>query len=214
MQGHKPHRFGRAHGDFTGRRSHFYDVLARLVLRPVYRRIAADLAGTVPDDADVLDIGTGPGVLVLELARRRPDVKVTATDLSADMVERAERNLREVGERATARVADATDLPFEDGSFDLVVTSFSMHHWAEPEAAVPELARVLRPGGRLAVYDFRDAPFDRLTGAAGERGLFGGGTGERTLFDTGLFFKRRCERLVLSAQPSPSPSGEWRSRNA
>src|SRR5437763_49815 len=82
----------------------------------------------------------------------RPVLSLTGVDLSADMVTAAERNL---GDRATVRVGSATELPFPDRSFDLVVSSISMHHWDRPEAAVPELARVLRPGGRLRIYDFR-----------------------------------------------------------
>ena len=136
-------------GLFEGRSSRIYDVVARRVLRGMYRRLAADVAEVAPEGGAVLDIGTGPGVLLVELAARRPDLRLTGVDLSADMIAAAKRNLEPFGDRASARVGDVTSLPFPDRSFDLIVSSLSLHHWDDPEAAVPELARVLRPGGRL-----------------------------------------------------------------
>lgn len=193
-----PHVHGNRPAMFEGRGSRVYDFLARRPLRGLYRRIADDLVETVPPDADVLDVGTGPGVLLVELAERRPDVRVTGIDLSADMIAAARRNLRGFGERATARVADVTALPFGDDAFDVVVTSFSMHHWDRPADAVPELARVLRPGGRLYVYDLGFAPFDVLTDTATARGLFGGPV-RRARIRTGVPLLRRCERLTMTA---------------
>ena len=134
---------------FEGRSSRVYDFAARRLLRRLYRRLAADIAATAPPDSKILDVGTGPGVLLVELAKRRTDLHLTGIDLSADMIVAATRNLDRFGFRTTAQVGDVTNLPFPDGSFDLVVSSLSLHHWDEPEAAVPELARVLRPGGRL-----------------------------------------------------------------
>jgi ubiquinone/menaquinone biosynthesis C-methylase UbiE len=46
-------------------------------------------------------------------------------------------------------------LPFPKGSFDLVISTLSMHHWADPKAGLTEIARLLRPGGRALVWDFR-----------------------------------------------------------
>lgn len=196
-------RSGRAHrhrnvpGAFQGRSSKLYDFVARRLMRGVYRRFAADLAGATPEQAAVLDVGTGPGVLLVELARRRPDLRLTGVDLSADMVAAAERNLRGLGDRASARVADVTELPFPDQSFDLIVSSLSLHHWDHPETAARELARVLRPGGRLRIYDFRFAPFDELAAAAADQERFAGRTPERTPIRTGVPLLPRCVRFVL-----------------
>jgi len=182
---------------FEGRSSRVYDFAARRLLRRLYRRLAADIAATAPPDSKILDVGTGPGVLLVELAKRRTDLHLTGIDLSADMIVAATRNLDRFGFRTTAQVGDVTNLPFPDGSFDLVVSSLSLHHWDEPEAAVPELARVLRPGGRVQIYDFPIAPFDTLANTARDRSLLITEPPARTPIRTGLPFLR-CERYVLT----------------
>jgi ubiquinone/menaquinone biosynthesis C-methylase UbiE len=187
---------------FEGRSSRIYDVVARRVLRRIYRRLADDIAAFAPADAALLDIGTGPGVLLVELARRRSDLRLCGVDLSSDMVAAAGRNLEPFGTRASVRVADVTDLPFDDRSFDVIVSSLSLHHWDDPDAAVPELARVLRPGGRLCVYDLRFAPFDRLAAAARAKSLFAAHPPERTVLRAGVPLFPRFVRFVMSSQSS------------
>lgn len=173
------------HEPFHGRSSRLYDFGARTVLRRVYKRLARDIAPGAPRGAAVLDVGTGPGVLLVELARLRPDLTLTGVDLSPDMIAAAQRNLAPFGDRAGARVGDVTALPFPDKSFDLVVSSLSLHHWEAPEAAAPELMRVLRPGGRVSIYDFPFAPFEKL-----------GPSRQRSRVRTGIPFVR-CEKVEL-----------------
>jgi ubiquinone/menaquinone biosynthesis C-methylase UbiE len=177
-------------GVFSGRRSRFYDVVARRVVRPVYRRIAVDVAAVAPEGASVLDAGTGPGVLLVELAKRRPDLRLTGVDLSADMVTAARRNVVPFGDRVAVEEADVTRLPFPDASFDVIVSSISVHHWDDVAAGAAELARVLRPGGRVHIYDFPFAPLAELEGSVL--------SGQRTRFRTGVPFLRYV-RLVLTA---------------
>ena len=154
------------------------------------------VAEAAPDGGAVLDVGTGPGVLLVELAARRPDLRLTGVDLSADMIAAATRNLEPFRERASARVGDVTTLPFPDRSFDLIVSSLSLHHWDHPEAAVPELARILRPGGRVYIYDFPFAPFDKLADAARTRSVLNAHPPERTPIRTGVLFLP-CVRYVV-----------------
>jgi ubiquinone/menaquinone biosynthesis C-methylase UbiE len=166
---------GRGH-DVTidGWGSRLYDRLARWLFGGFYRRIAADVGAVAPAGGTVLDVGTGPGLLLVELAAVRPDLRITGIDLSADMVTLAQRNVRRTGHdsRVDVRQADVAALPFPDATFDLVVSSLSMHHWGSVAPAVTELGRVLRAGGTLWIYDLQTLPDDALTAAVSD--VFGG----------------------------------------
>lgn len=164
-----------------------YDRTAWL-LRPLYRRITADIATGTPYGARVLDLGTGPGHLLVALGRRRPDLELTGVDVSAAMIDVANRRIAGLGGRVRAVTGDVAALPFPDQSFDLVVTSFSLHHWPDVPAAAAEIARVLRPDGHVGVYDFRRAPFDDLARALTARPALAGRAVHRGRMPGGLPF--------------------------
>jgi SAM-dependent methyltransferase len=130
---------------------------------------AATLAETVRSfvqprgDERAIDAGTGAGALAFALA---PLVREVVG------VDRVPELLALARERAPANVelveADATQLPFEDGSFDLAGTLRTLHHAARPEVIVAELARVTRAGGHVLVVD-QLAPLDPLEALALDR---------------------------------------------
>jgi SAM-dependent methyltransferase len=135
-----------------------YDTLSRLLLARFYGRIAADVAAVAPDGARVLEVGCGPGHLSIRLARQH-GLEVTGLDLDPAMISRARANADRLGDgdecRRSFLVGDVATLAFPDRSFDLVVSTLSMHHWADPTAGLAEIGRVLRPGARALVWDFR-----------------------------------------------------------
>lgn len=135
-----------------------YDALSRLVFGSLFGRIAADVAAVAPDGARALEVGCGPGHLSILLARQH-GLDVTGLDLDPAMIERARANADRRGNgndrRPSFLVGDVASLAFPDGSFDLVVSTLSMHHWADPPAGLAEIGRVLRPGGRALVWDLR-----------------------------------------------------------
>jgi ubiquinone/menaquinone biosynthesis C-methylase UbiE len=134
------------------------------VMRDEYRRIAQKAASEV-QAGQALEIGPGPGFISLELAKLLPEMDVTGLDLSQTMVEMAEKNAREYGlsERVQFKKGDAAEMPFADGSFDLIVSSGSLHHWEEPARIFNEVHRVLKPGGSALIFDLRgDAPKERI----------------------------------------------------
>jgi len=111
----------------------------------------------------VLDVGTGPGEAAAAAAARGSDA--TGIDIAAAMVELASRHHPE----ATFVQGSATDLPFPDESFDAAVGNIVILHVGEPERAAQELARVLVPGGRVALSTWdvpeRSPLFGALVGA-------------------------------------------------
>jgi SAM-dependent methyltransferase len=135
-----------------------YDEMSRLVLGSFFGPIAADIAAAAPDGARVLEVGCGPGHLSIRLARQH-GLNVTGLDLDPAMIERARANA-DRSEDSDKRgpsflVGDVAALPFPDESFDLVVSTMSMHHWADPTSGMAEIDRVLRPGASALIWDFR-----------------------------------------------------------
>jgi ubiquinone/menaquinone biosynthesis C-methylase UbiE len=117
----------------------------------VSRNLTPQAAGPLLDAAQVtsgdrvLDVASGPGWVAAEAAGRGADA--TGLDISASMVEGARRRHPTI----TFEVGSAEEMPFEDGSFDAVVSAFGMPHFADHAAVFAEVRRVLRPSGRLAV---------------------------------------------------------------
>jgi SAM-dependent methyltransferase len=144
-----------------------YEALSRLLLGPFLPRIAADVAAVAPDGARVLEVGCGPGHLSGQLAGQH-DLEVTGLDLDPAMITRARASTDRAGNRGGRRpsflVGDVASLAFPDGSFDLVVSTLSMHHWADPATGLAEIGRVLRPGGRALIWDFRPGVRPHLFG--------------------------------------------------
>ena len=109
----------------------------------------------------LLDVGCGPGTITLDLAGRVAPGEVVGIDASAAVVAMAQDAAEAVGvDTVTFRTGDATVLPFEDDSFDVVHAHQVLQHLTEPVAALREMRRVTRPGGIVAV---RDADYAAMT---------------------------------------------------
>lgn len=99
--------------------------------------------------ARLLDVASGTGDLALEIQDACPDCEVIASDFCAEMLSHASSR----GLEHTV-VADALALPFPDGGFDVVTVAFGLRNMADYPAALREMLRVLKPGGRLVILDF------------------------------------------------------------
>src|SRR5207237_10067806 len=116
---------------------------------PRWRRALVASLGARPDDV-VLDVATGTG-LVAEATRRRYGCRVVGLDQSADMLARAASRNGHLPGLVRGR---AERLPFADASFDHVTFTYLLRYVDDPAATLCELARVLRPDGRLATLEF------------------------------------------------------------
>jgi len=105
-----------------------------------------------------LDIGTGPGQIVLKLAKQRKLWKFVGVDRSSNMIAQARSHLAAVGEaagRVDFHIEDGNHLAFPDASFDLIMCNSVLHHVAEPHTLLAEIARVAKPSAAILLRDLR-----------------------------------------------------------
>ncbi|BAZ05273.1 class I SAM-dependent methyltransferase [Calothrix sp. NIES-3974] len=116
------------------------------------------------DVALVLDIGTGPGRIPVMMAQSRPQWRIIAIDMAETMLAIARQHVFKAGLTAqiSLELADAKNLPYPDGYFDLVISNSLVHHLPEPKLFFEQVKRVVKPNGGLLIRDlFR--PGDRET---------------------------------------------------
>jgi ubiquinone/menaquinone biosynthesis C-methylase UbiE len=133
--------------------------LTSMPYRLVARRVVLPwiLQGEQPS-GEGLEIGAGSGAMTAQMLTAFPRFRMVATDNDTQLVSTAEQLLAGFGKRASVQRADAAQLPFQDGRFDLVLSAAMLHHVIEWDKALAEAVRVLRPGGRLIGYDMLDTP--------------------------------------------------------
>jgi demethylmenaquinone methyltransferase / 2-methoxy-6-polyprenyl-1,4-benzoquinol methylase len=135
-----------------------YDLLSAalsLGQDPRWRRVMVAAIEARPHDR-VLDVATGTGLVARALVERY-GCSVVGIDQSADMLSGARRALgrsQELAERIELRQGEAEDLPFADAEFDHLTFTYLLRYLDDPAATLRELARVVKPGGRIAALDF------------------------------------------------------------
>jgi ubiquinone/menaquinone biosynthesis C-methylase UbiE len=131
-----------------------YDKACRLVIGKYYRRVAEEIVSEFKEGR-MLDLGTGPGYLPIEIAKRTPFVTVVGIDLSRPFIRmaREKASLAGLEHRVQFEVGNATKLRFEDESFDRVVSTGMLHMLKDPVKMFLECHRILKPGGEAWIYD-------------------------------------------------------------
>jgi len=104
-----------------------------------------------------LDVGVGPGSILLKIAQRLPGLKLVGIDRSPAMISSARRSAIDLrlGDRVAFCLADAAALSFPNACFDFVWSNSVLHHLCEPAVAFTEMSRVAKPGGVVLIRDLR-----------------------------------------------------------
>ena len=136
-----------------------------------FRALARRTADQIAPGSSVLEVAPGPGYFAIELAKLG-DHKITGLDISKTFVEIARENAEKAGVRVDFRRGNASSMPFANEAFDFLVCRAAFKNFSEPKAALEEMYRVLKPGGRALIIDLRsDASRESINEAIEGMGL-------------------------------------------
>jgi|SRR5580658_3635428 ubiquinone/menaquinone biosynthesis C-methylase UbiE len=127
-----------------------------------FKALAKRMSTNLPGGSRVLEVAPGPGYFAIELAKLGK-CKITGLDISNTFVDIARKNALGEGVQVNFQRGNASSMPLPDASFDLIVCRAAFKNFAEPVAALKEMRRVLRPGGKALIIDLRrDAPKETI----------------------------------------------------
>lgn len=140
-----------------------YDFLNHLFSLNIDRRWRRKAVGPLEHTDEVLDVACGTADLTIELLRQNKASKITGIDLSREMMRLGEKKLEQahLTDRATLLYANAQEMPFETGQFGTVVCAFGVRNFANLDAGLREMYRVLQSNGQLMILEF-SYPDNRL----------------------------------------------------
>ena len=134
-----------------------YDRISRLPQFGLIRRSFVKKLKRYVVEGSITDVGCGPGYLLQLLSKEMPGHKLVGVDISKEMVERAKTNFNSIGlsGKCEFKQGSVEHLPFDEGTQDFIVSTLSLHHWANPQSAFNEIYRVLKPSGQMLILDLR-----------------------------------------------------------
>ena len=131
-----------------------YEKSARMAIKGYYRLIAEEIVAHLPE-GKILDLGTGPGYLPIEIVRRSSKIHIIGVDLSRKLIRTARANAARanLSGQLQFQVGDAGRIAFPDATFDKVISTGMLHSLKNPVKVIEEIVRVLKPGGEAWIFD-------------------------------------------------------------
>jgi ubiquinone/menaquinone biosynthesis C-methylase UbiE len=131
-----------------------YEKASRMVIDGYYSQVADEIVSHIRQGS-MLDLGTGPGYLPIEIVKRAPEINITGVDLSRKLIRMARANAQKTGlsSQLSFEVGNSARLRFDDSVFDMVISTGMLHSLKNPVNVLLEIKRVLKQGADAWIYD-------------------------------------------------------------
>jgi ubiquinone/menaquinone biosynthesis C-methylase UbiE len=131
-----------------------YEKATRLAIDIYYHKVACEIVSRFTEGL-ILDLGTGPGYLPIEIVKSAPNIKIVGVDLSRKLIQMARENAQNAGfaDRLDYQVGNSAKLRFDAAAFDMVLSTGMLHSLKDPVKVFREIYRVLKNGGQAWIYD-------------------------------------------------------------